>query len=51
MGNPTAFKEIARDAAPYRDVEELLVERGNDVDHVTIYLRLAAAFDELAEVI
>jgi transposase-like protein len=37
----------------YRDVEELLAERGIDVDHVTIYrwvhvnLRVLAALDEL----
>jgi transposase-like protein len=45
----------------YGDVEELLVERGIEVDHVTIYrwvqrftppaLRIAAAFSELARAI
>jgi hypothetical protein len=35
--NPAGGRWYLRFALSYRDVEELLVERGVEVDHVTVY--------------
>jgi transposase, IS6 family len=52
-----AVRWYLRYGLSYRDVQELLAERGIDVDHVTIYRwcrrfnRVRVALDELAVVI